>query len=251
MANRYQAICQDVAKLLERGDFERAANILAKYQDVRDTYIAQAYYRLYSDMRSHYYSEEKAIVRLDFLEKAKDQWGVIEKGRCLLEGELFQRNTFMAEDLFNAAIRAGGPLIDHAKYYLGLIASNGLHSQGDENAPDLHFAKKMFSEVMGGTSKYKELARKEYCRTFLKEKEFSAEEHSQLFTHLYTLYDADRKGGAELYSEYLLSSLESLGKELYSHKGAPSGLTQRAEFDARKNELRKALVILRHTLQMS
>lgn len=248
MANQYQAICQEVTKFVKNGEFERAANMLEKYKDVREKYIARAFYILYSDLRSHYYSQEEAKERLDFLEKAKDVWGVMEKGRCLLEGDLYTKNTFGAEDLFNAAVRVGGPSVDKAKYYLGLIASNGLHSPDSDDSRDLRYAREMFSEVMNGSSPYKEYAREEFCRTLMIEGQLSAEERSQLFDHLSRLFDSNPKRGAALYSEYLLSSIGDLGKVLYSEENAPQGMTEKADFDARYNELRNAVSSLRRVL---
>ena len=248
MATQYQVICQEVTEFVKRGEFERAASVLEKYKGVREKFIARAFYILYSDKRSHYYSREGAIEHLNFLEKAKDIWGVMEKGRCLLEGDLYKKDTFGAEDLFNAALNVKGTSVDKAKYYLGLIASNGLHSPDNEDARDPEHARAMFSEVMQGESGFRELAREEYCRTIMRSGQITPKERASLFNHLSQLFTKNPERGAPLYSEFLLETLSILGKTVFSEERAPQGMTEKADFDARYNELRNSITVLKNIL---
>lgn len=251
MATQYQVICQEVTEFVKRGEYERAASLLEKYKGVREKFIARAFYILYSNKRSHYYSKEEAIEHLNFLEKAKDIWGVMEKGRCLLEGELYKKDTFGAEDLFNVALNVKSPSVDKAKYYLGLIASNGLHNPKNEDARDLEHARNMFSEVMQGESNFREPAREEYCRTIMRNGQISPQETTSLFNHLSILFNKNPDRGAPLYSEFLLEILSMLGKTVFSEERAPQGMTDKADFDARYNELRNAITVLKKILPSS
>jgi hypothetical protein len=249
MANQYQSVCKEVNDLIRKSDFERAASLLKKYEMVRDTFITRAFYLLYSEKRSHYYSEAKARESLDFLEKSKDLWGIIEKGRCLLEGFLYTKDTFTAEDLFNSACRVSkNKGAEKARFYLGLIYANGLHTPNDNGSVDTQQAKKMFSEIMVGESVYKERAREEYCKVLMTSESISVSEEAELYSHLSVLLKNDPRRTASLYSAFILSSLTKLGDIVFDESRAPSGMTERAEFDSDYNQLRNAVSSLHKVL---
>jgi hypothetical protein len=249
MSNQHQAVCKEVSDLIRNSDFERAATLLQKYKPIRDQFITRAFYLLYSDTRSPYYSEDEARNSLDFLEKSKDLWGIIEKGRCLLEGLLYDKDTFAAEDLFCSASRLNPKKgAEKAKFYLGLIYANGLHTPGDDSTSDVEQAKKMFTEIIASNSVFKERAREEYCKVLMSSNVIDESEEAELFSHLTTLLRNDSHRTAKLYSTFMLAALTKLGDIVYNEEKAPTGMTEKAEFDSDYNQLRNAVSSLRKVL---
>lgn len=244
MSSRYQNLFNEVVAAIQSGDTHKAARLVKPSKELKDKFVLRSLYLLYSAKGSSYYSPEKAKSQLDALDSQSDMWGISEKGRCLLYGEIYEKDTYLAEDTLMKAIKTEAS----AKYFVAKIHSDGYHKVDGEPVFDSKQAARLYFEVSRSDSKYSSRALLEYCKIKMKEDNLDIKGRVEVFGSLSRLMEINSKIAIETYTLFLMSELNSVIVSSFKDNQAPDSMLEKVLFEGRHRDSVSAIKTLSSSL---
>lgn len=243
MSNKYSEVCQKAMTHVSNGQFEQAMSLLRPVAEHRDPHVLRVLYTIYSRPNSPLRDAQKASGTLDALVSLSDPWGLTEKGRCLLYGELYTVNVADAEDLLvRATSRSPDP---KAEYYMGLIYANGLHQVDGAGVFDKAEAKRIFAALSSTQSPYKDAADLQYCRLVIDDVDgMSMSERASLIIRLSALVEKGIEDAPFVYGKLLLSEISSLTERVLSPASSGQTLREMMEQSAHVARVRNGINVI-------
>lgn len=246
MSTQTANVLSEVEKLIKEKKFKLASTLLSKYSDSKDPNIIRAKYLLFSSSESSSYNEAKSKDCLDKLFAQSDTWGLTEKGRCLMYGELWVKDTYQAEDLLMRALQDD----DGAKYYVAKIHGDGMHQDAGESVFDIQQALQLHKEVTKGNSYFVDFSKFEYAKLVMKESDPSMEDKLTAFEFLLDLNE--RKGRSKAlqreYSLFLLDRLSEVFNLIFSREQQKGSMEEMLEVDTKRKHCLSALDLLKRNI---
>jgi hypothetical protein len=207
------AVYKKVVQLVQAQRFKEANTALLPFLRTSNALVFRARYLLSSHKASPSYSAKESKKILDGLCKLNDSWGNVEKGRCLLNGIFYARDTFNAEDFLMRA----KDVEPRAVYLLADIHGNGLHRDEDgKQVYDLTMSTEMYLELSKTNTAYKELATINYCRLMMDKGNLSPDDKRVIFNMLTGLMENKQPGAYSLYVNFLAEELNAMSRTLFS-----------------------------------
>lgn len=244
-----QVIFSQVGKEIQLKNYDKAYDLLRNTVE-NDVYIQRARYLLHCDKNSPYYDESKAKSNLDKLDGFSDSWGKAEKGRCLLFGELYPKNTVKAEDLFTSLLKKE----PKAAYFTAYLNEKKLHKdEAGLSFGSEEYALKLYAELSAFKNSYREHAKIACCRLQLKKDFLSISERASIYGILSEQLESKTRGhihseATKLMSEFLLDELSSVVEITYDEKKAPTQVLEKISFQDNFRSSQSSILSLKKRL---
>ena len=227
MNTRNESIFNGVVAAIQSADFSKAIKIVSPQKDSKDPNILRALYLIYGGKGSPYFDSKLAARQLDELDSQLDSWGAAEKGRCLLYGELYEKDTFAAEDTFTKIITKSVK----AKFYLAKIYSEGLNVIDGNKVFDLEEAAALYLDVSKSDSSYNSRSLLEYCKIEMARADLSTEGKVDIFGKLSTLLDSNKKIAIDSYTSFLINELGKVIGISFNDANSPDSMHEQIIFE--------------------
>jgi hypothetical protein len=243
----YKSIYVQVLQLLENGKYEDSITLLKDKETIRDTLLFRLFYMIYSRKSSPLYNTEKSKERLDGLCKFNDYWAFAEKGRCLLNGILYEQSTTDAEDNF---VKAGDeqPM---ALFYRAEIHFMGLHTEKDGSPIyDLVEAAELYKSLINSTTSelFKENSKIQLSRLMMKNGPLTSFDSKLINGYLVDLRKSGNSHANAVYSEFLIKSFEDVMKDVFDGEAIPNDHESKISMETRRRSCRKALETIKKSI---
>ncbi len=230
MSERYKNLYAEVLKNVSGKRYDVAKSKLDGMDKVKDQLLSRSYYLVYGTPSSPFFDPSIAKDHLNFLESSSDSWGLAEKGRCLLFGELWEKDTHKAEDILIKAMKKE----PKAMFYIAYIHANGIHlDDSDDPVYDIAEATRLYKQISGGESRYRDKACLEYCKLSMAgDGSVSIEVRAEVFALLLGLTKTGNPDALRVMSSFLVSETSIAVDEKFSSSNVPASMPGRIAFES-------------------
>lgn len=249
-ASLYRKSFENTQKLLQEKKYREAYNELNKFDiSDTDTDLCKARFLLYSTKGSSpYYDPEQAKSNLDTAVERGDVWATCQKGKLLLNGYIYDKNINEADDLFASVSEVS----IGAKYFLGVIAADGLHIDQD-GSPQYNNveAESYFRDVINNSkneSFYTQNARLRLINLLLDKTKLNNSDLLELFNLILTAKEHSDTPQSCGIMPFAIKLLNDEIKEKYSSKNTPQDIDERAVFEGEYIDIIQSLKTIEKVL---